>query len=66
MLIFSKAPYKNFLVLGYVRDDNGQRMGKSRGKAVDSVVALKTYATDTQHWYFYIHSVPWLPIRFHG
>ncbi len=65
-LIFNKAPYKNVIVLGHVQDENGQKMSKSKGNAVDPFEALQTYGADAIRWYFYINSAPWLPNRFHG
>lgn len=65
-LLFNKAPYKNVIVLGHVQDENGQKMSKSKGNAVDPFDALKTYGADAIRWYFYVNSAPWLPNRFHG
>ena len=65
-LIFNKAPYKNVIVLGHVQDENGQKMSKSKGNAVDPFEALEKYGADAIRWYFYINSAPWLPNRFHG
>ena len=65
-LIFNEAPYKNVIVLGHVQDENGQKMSKSKGNAVDPFEALATYGADAIRWYFYINSAPWLPNRFHG
>ena len=65
-LIFNKAPYKNVIVLGLVQDENGQKMSKSKGNAVDPFDALETYGADAIRWYFYSNSAPWLPNRFHG
>ena len=65
-LIFNKAPFKNVIVLGHVQDENGQKMSKSKGNAVDPFEALKTYGADAIRWYFYTNSAPWLPNRFHG
>jgi isoleucyl-tRNA synthetase len=65
-LIFDKAPYKNVIVLGHVQDENGQKMSKSKGNAVDPFDALETYGADAIRWYFYTNSAPWLPNRFHG
>ena len=65
-LIFNKAPYKNVIVLGHVQDENGQKMSKSKGNAVDPFKALETYGADAIRWYFYVNSAPWLPNRFHG
>ena len=65
-LIFNKAPYKNVIVLGHVQDENGQKMSKSKGNAVDPFDALDKYGADAIRWYFYVNSAPWLPNRFHG
>ncbi|MDD6276110.1 MAG: isoleucine--tRNA ligase [Clostridia bacterium] len=65
-LIFDKAPFKNVIVLGHVQDENGQKMSKSKGNAVDPFEALETYGSDAIRWYFYTNSAPWLPNRFHG
>ena len=65
-LLFNKAPYENVIVLGHVQDENGQKMSKSKGNAVDPMEALEEYGADAIRWYFYINSAPWLPNRFHG
>ncbi len=65
-LLFNKAPYENVIVLGHVQDENGQKMSKSKGNAVDPFDALATYGADAIRWYFYVNSAPWLPNRFHG
>ena len=65
-LLFNKPAYENVIVLGHVQDENGQKMSKSKGNAVDPFEALETYGADAIRWYFYINSAPWLPNRFHG
>ncbi len=65
-LIFDEAPYKNVIVLGHVQDENGQKMSKSKGNAVDPFEALATHGADAIRWYFYSNSAPWLPNRFHA
>ena len=65
-LLFNKAPYENVIVLGHVQDENGQKMSKSKGNAVDPFDALEKYGADAIRWYFYINSAPWLPNRFSG
>ncbi|HIT84623.1 MAG TPA: isoleucine--tRNA ligase [Candidatus Ornithomonoglobus intestinigallinarum] len=65
-LIFNKAPYKNVIVLGLVQDENGQKMSKSKGNAVDPFEALAEYGADAIRWYFYENSAPWLPNKFHA
>ncbi len=65
-LLFNQAPYRNVIVLGHVQDENGQKMSKSKGNAVDPFEALATYGADAIRWYFYSNSAPWLPNRFHA
>ncbi len=65
-LIFNKAPYKNVIVLGHVQDENGQKMSKSKGNAIDPFDALSRHGADAIRWYFYSNSAPWLPNRFHA
>ena len=64
-LLFNKAPYKNVIVLGHVQDENGKKMSKSKGNAVDPFEALETHGADAIRWYFYSNSAPWLPNRFY-
>ena len=64
-LLFNKAPYENVIVLGHVQDENGQKMSKSKGNAVEPFDALQTHGADAIRWYFYTNSAPWLPNRFH-
>ena len=64
-LLFHKSPFKNVLVQGLVQDENGQKMSKSKGNAVDPMEALKKFGADPLRWYFYTNSAPWLPSRFH-
>ena len=65
-LIFHKAPYKNVIVLGLVQDENGQKMSKSKGNAVDPFEALAQFGADAIRWYFYSNSAPWLPNKFYA
>ncbi len=64
-LLFNEAPYKNVIVLGLVQDENGQKMSKSKGNAVDPFEALEKHGADAVRWYFYSNSAPWLPNRFY-
>ena len=65
-LLFNKAPYENVIVQGHVTDENGQKMSKSKGNAVDPFEALENYGADAIRWYFYTCAAPWLPKRFSG
>ena len=64
-LIFDKSSFKNCIVLGHVQDENGQKMSKSKGNAVDPFEALEKHGADAIRWYFYTNSALWLPNRFH-
>ncbi|NLZ82900.1 MAG: isoleucine--tRNA ligase, partial [Clostridiales bacterium] len=64
-LIFDKSSFKNCIVLGHVQDENGQKMSKSKGNAVDPFDALNKHGADAIRWYFYTNSALWLPNRFH-
>ena len=65
-LIFNKPCFENVIVLGLVQDENGQKMSKSKGNAVDPMKALAEYGADAIRWYFIVNSAPWLPSRFYG
>ena len=65
-LIFHEPCFKNVIVLGLVQDENGQKMSKSKGNAVDPMEALAKYGADAIRWYFIVTSAPWLPSRFYG
>ncbi|MER2024520.1 MAG: isoleucine--tRNA ligase [Eubacteriales bacterium] len=65
-LIFNEPCFKNVIVLGLVQDENGQKMSKSKGNAVDPMEALAKYGADAIRWYFIVNSAPWLPSRFYG
>ena len=64
-LLFDREPFKNVIVLGLVQDENGQKMSKSKGNAVDPFEALERLGADAIRWYFYTNSQPWLPNKFH-
>ena len=65
-LLFNRSPYENVIVLGLVQDENGQKMSKSKGNAVDPFASLEEFGADAIRWYFYTNSAPWLPNRFYG
>ncbi len=65
-LLFNEPCFKNCIIMGLVQDENGQKMSKSKGNAVDPMEALKTYGADAIRWYFTVNSAPWLPSRFYG
>ncbi len=65
-LLFNRSSFENVIVMGHVLDENGQKMSKSKGNAIDPFDALNTYGADAIRWYFSSSSAPWLPTRFSG
>jgi isoleucyl-tRNA synthetase len=58
------APYRNVVCLGLILDQEGQKMSKSRGNAVDAWPILDTYGADALRWYFFTSKQPWDGYRF--
>ena len=65
-LLFNRPAFKNVIVMGLVLDEDGNKMSKSKGNAVDPMESLNTYGADAIRWYFYTASAPWLPKKFSG
>ncbi len=63
-LFTGKAPYKRVLSLGHVLDENGQKMSKSKGNALDPVELMNQYGADALRWSLLVDSSPWNPKRF--
>lgn len=63
-LLFNKLAFTNVIVMGLVLDENGNKMSKSKGNAVDPMEALDTFGADAIRWYFYTAAAPWLPKKF--
>ena len=58
------APYRNVVCLGLILDEDGQKMSKSRGNAVEPWQVLDTYGADAFRWYFFTSKQPWDDYRF--
>jgi isoleucyl-tRNA synthetase len=58
------APYRNVVCLGLILDEEGQKMSKSRGNAVEPWQVLDTYGADAFRWYFFTSKQPWDDYRF--
>ena len=63
-LLFDRSPYENVLVMGLVQDEEGKKMSKSKGNAVEPMEALEAFGADSLRWFFYTCSAPWLPKNF--
>jgi len=62
-LVFDSTPYKNVVCLGHIVDENGQKMSKSRGNAIDPWDALTAFGADGLRWNFFSVGQPWGPRR---
>src|SRR5437870_3279340 len=58
------APYRNVVCLGLILDEEGQKMSKSRGNAVEPWSVLDAYGADAFRWYFFTAKAPWDGYRF--
>jgi isoleucyl-tRNA synthetase len=63
-LLAWRAPYKNVVCLGLILDDEGQKMSKSKGNAVEPWPVLDAYGADALRWYFFTSKQPWDGYRF--
>ncbi|MCH7883590.1 class I tRNA ligase family protein, partial [Patescibacteria group bacterium] len=58
-LLNKPAAYKNVLSLGFVLDEKGEKMSKSRGNIVEPLPLFDQYGADATRWYFYTINQPW-------
>lgn len=63
-LFTGKVPYKRVLSLGHILDENGLKMSKSKGNALDPVQLMGKYGADALRWSLLADSAPWNPKRF--
>ena len=63
-LLGRPAPYRNVVCLGLILDEQGQKMSKSRGNAVEPWDVLERYGADAFRWYFFTSKQPWDGYRF--
>ncbi|HTQ67997.1 MAG TPA: isoleucine--tRNA ligase [Solirubrobacteraceae bacterium] len=64
VLLGRRAPYENVVCLGLILDEQGQKMSKSRGNAVEPWEVLDAYGADALRWYFFTAKQPWDGYRF--
>jgi len=63
-LLSEPSPYRNVVCLGLILDEDGQKMSKSKGNAVEPWPLLDTYGADALRWYFFTSKQPWDGYRF--
>ncbi|HEY1510084.1 MAG TPA: isoleucine--tRNA ligase [Solirubrobacteraceae bacterium] len=63
-LLFDQSPYRNVVCLGLILDDEGRKMSKSLGNAVEPWEVINRYGADALRWYFFTSKQPWDGYRF--
>lgn len=58
------APYKNVLSLGHILDEQGQKMSKSKGNALNPTSLIEEFGADALRWALLSDSAPWNNKRF--
>ena len=59
-----KAPFKDILIHGLIRDSEGRKMSKSLGNGVDPFDVIEKYGTDSLRYFLTTNSAPGLDLRF--
>ncbi|SHF19443.1 Isoleucyl-tRNA synthetase [Fodinibius roseus] len=63
-MLFDQPAYKNVVANGLVLDENGNKMSKSKGNAVEPFEVIQEYGADTVRWYMMSNSSPWENLKF--
>jgi isoleucyl-tRNA synthetase len=61
--LFDQPAYKNVIVIEFIQGEDGVKMSKSRGNAIDPWDVLNDQGADALRWYMLWVSQPWLPTR---
>ncbi|KRN83772.1 valine--tRNA ligase [Ligilactobacillus acidipiscis] len=59
-----RRPFKNVLIHGLIRDEEGRKMSKSLGNGIDPMDVIKKYGADALRWFLATGSTPGQDIRF--
>lgn len=59
-----EAPFKNVVLHGLIRDEQGRKMSKSLGNGIDPMDVIDNYGTDALRWFLTTGSTPGQDIRF--
>ncbi|WP_367341974.1 valine--tRNA ligase [Limosilactobacillus sp.] len=59
-----KAPFRNVILHGLIRDEQGRKMSKSLGNGIDPMDVIKKYGVDALRWFLISGSTPGQDIRF--
>ena len=59
-----KVPFKNVLIHGLIRDEEGRKMSKSLGNGIDPMDVIEKYGADALRWFLSNGSAPGQDVRF--
>lgn len=59
-----KRPFKNVLIHGLIRDEEGRKMSKSLGNGIDPMDVIEKYGADALRWFLSNGSAPGQDVRF--
>lgn len=63
-LYTGQSPYKRVLSLGHILDEDGQKMSKSKGNALNPTELIQEFGADALRWALLADSSPWNNKRF--
>jgi isoleucyl-tRNA synthetase len=63
-LVSDSVAFKNVVVNGLVLAEDGEKMSKSKGNAVDPFETIEKFGADVVRWYMMSNSPPWENIKF--
>lgn len=59
-----RRPFKNVLMHGLIRDEQGRKMSKSLGNGIDPMEVIEQYGADALRWFLSNGSAPGQDVRF--
>ncbi|VUX23376.1 valine--tRNA ligase [Enterococcus avium] len=59
-----ERPFKNVLIHGLIRDEQGRKMSKSLGNGIDPMDVIEKYGADALRWFLSTGSAPGQDVRF--
>ncbi len=63
-LVMDKISFRNVVVNGLVLDENGEKMSKSKGNAIDPFSLIDKFGVDVVRWYMMSNAPPWENLKF--